>query len=102
MKDEIRKVPFECRACWHVWEEEYLFRQAEGRGGEIWLRGGVQVPPPSAAEICPRCGCHQTVQFPDGYLARHPELIPRSAEPDSTPLVSPAPRRLPGWRRNRW
>jgi hypothetical protein len=95
MKEELRKVPFECRGCWHVWEEEFLVREVEGRnGGEVWLRGGVPVPPPSTAEICPKCGCNQTIRFPEGYLARHPEVFP--AQPtvsDPTPLISPVPKR---------
>ncbi|MFG1943016.1 hypothetical protein [Nonomuraea sp. NPDC048826] len=96
MKEELTKVPFECRGCWHVWEEEYLVRHVEGRnGGDIWLRGGVPVPPPSASEMCPSCGRHQTVRFPEGYLAHHPELIrpARPADPDPTPLISPVRKR---------
>ncbi|MGI5272781.1 hypothetical protein ACQEUU_26795 [Nonomuraea sp. CA-218870] len=96
MKEELRRVPFECRSCWHVWEEEYLVRQADARdGGEVWLRGGVPVTPPSVTEMCPRCGCRQAARFPEGYLARHPELTRPAgrAASDPTPLVSPVPKR---------
>ncbi|GAA4506318.1 hypothetical protein [Nonomuraea ferruginea] len=96
MREELRKVPFECRACWHVWEEEYTIKF--GDRGEVWLRGNVPVPPPTPAEKCPRCGCYQAVQFPEGYLAHHPELIraTRPAGSDATPLISPV-RKRPRW-----
>ncbi|WP_336205616.1 hypothetical protein [Nonomuraea sp. LPB2021202275-12-8] len=95
MTEERRSLPFECRTCWHVWEEDYLVRLVDTRNGterEIWLRAGVPVPPPSSSgAVCPRCGCQQAVMFPDGYLARHPELIPPAEPPvpDATPLLSP-------------
>ncbi|MFB9472805.1 hypothetical protein ACFFR3_25180 [Nonomuraea salmonea] len=94
MEEELRIVPFECQRCWHVWEEEYVVRHQEdrhGNGGEIWLRAGLPVSPPSSGAICPRCGCQRATTFPDGYLSRHPELR-RAAEPtvpDETPLISP-------------
>jgi len=99
MKEELRALPFECRACWHVWEEEYLVRLVDVRNGtesEIWTRAGVRVPPPSSGAVCPRCGCQQAVMFPAGYLARHPELIPpgEPVPPDATPLLSPVRRRF--------
>ncbi|MFB4281632.1 MULTISPECIES: hypothetical protein [unclassified Nonomuraea] len=99
MEEEHRKVPFECRRCWHVWEEDYVVRRIEddhGNAGEIWLRAGLPVPPPSPGAICPRCGCQQATTFPDGYLSRHPELIPpvEPGVPDATPLLSPVPRPL--------
>ncbi|MGN9782645.1 hypothetical protein ACTMTF_14535 [Nonomuraea sp. ZG12] len=97
MRQEHRSLPFECRGCLHVWEEDYLVRLVDARDGtetEIWLRGGVPVPPPSANVVCPRCGCQQAAMFPSGYLARHPELIPAEPRvPDETPLLSPVPAR---------
>src|SRR3954451_15865751 len=99
MEEELKILPFECRGCWHVWEEEYLVRRFDDRHGnerEIWLRSGVPVPPPSSGAICPNCGCQQAPMFPEGYLSRHPELRP-SAEPvtpDATPLLSPVQRRV--------
>ncbi|MFD2350587.1 hypothetical protein ACFSTC_16545 [Nonomuraea ferruginea] len=51
MREELRKVPFECRACWHVWEEEYTIKF--GDRGEVWLRGNVPVPPPDAGREVP-------------------------------------------------
>ncbi|NRQ39618.1 hypothetical protein HII36_48485 [Nonomuraea sp. NN258] len=92
-------MPFECRGCWHVWEEEYLVRRIDDRHGhetEVWTRHGVAVPPPSPGAICPHCGCEQATTFPAGYLARHPELIPPAEPvgPDPTPLLSPVPKRL--------
>lgn len=94
MEEEHRKVPFECRGCWHVWEEHYTVRHIDdehGNAGEIWLRGGLPVTPPMAGVICPHCGCQQATTFPDGYLSRHPELIPPAepVAPDATPLLSP-------------
>ncbi|MFI7633667.1 hypothetical protein [Nonomuraea sp. NPDC049400] len=95
LEEEHRNVPFECRGCWHVWEEEYVVRHFSDRHGnerDIWLRGGLPVPPPSpGAIICPRCGSQQATTFPDGYLAHHPELIPPATPPapDETPLRSP-------------
>ncbi|SEK94694.1 hypothetical protein [Nonomuraea pusilla] len=100
MDEERRTLPYECRRCWHVWQEDYVvrhFADAHGNEVDIWLRGGVQVPPPaSGVMICPKCGCQQATTFPDGYLARHPELIPppRPAEPDATPLLSPVRKRM--------
>ncbi|WP_431911780.1 hypothetical protein [Nonomuraea jabiensis] len=97
LEEEHRIVPFECRRCWHVWEEEYLVRRIDDRHGnerEIWLRAGLPVLPPSpGAVMCPRCGCQQATTFPDGYLSRHPELIPPAEPPvpDATPLLSPVP-----------
>lgn len=98
MEEERRNLPFECRGCWHVWEEDYLVRHVDdGHGNEshIWTRGGVQVPPPSTEAFCPKCGSHQVTTFPDGYLGRHPEAkkAGEPAPPDPTPLVSPAPRK---------
>jgi hypothetical protein len=99
LEEERRTLPFECRSCWHVWEEEYLVRSIDdehGNAGEVWLRNGLIVPPPSVSGvICPHCGCQQATMFPAGYLARHPELIPPvgPATPDATPLVSPVPPR---------
>jgi hypothetical protein len=94
LDEETRNVPFECRACWHVWHEEYIVRHIEddhGNTGDIWLRAGLPTAPPSSGVICPRCGRQQCVTFPDGYLSRHPELIPPEgpAVPDPTPLISP-------------
>ncbi|WP_345387083.1 hypothetical protein [Nonomuraea salmonea] len=66
-------------------------RTVTATGGEIWLRAGLPVSPPSSGAICPRCGCQRATTFPDGYLSRHPELR-RAAEPtvpDETPLISP-------------
>lgn len=62
----------------------------------IWLRAGLPAPPPSSGAICPQCGCQQVTTFPDGYLARHPELIPPAEPilPDATPLFSPVPKPL--------
>ncbi|WP_113704405.1 hypothetical protein [Nonomuraea lactucae] len=99
MEEVHRKLPFECRRCWHVWEEEYLVRYGEDRHGnerQVWLRGGVPVPPPSEGAICPSCGSQHCTTFPEGYLRRHPELIPPAepAPPDETPLLSPVPKRL--------
>jgi hypothetical protein len=99
VEEERRIVPFECRGCWHVWEEEYLVRHADdehGNAGEVWLRNRMPVPPPSPGTICPRCGCQDATTFPEGYLTRHPELIPPEtpAKPDPTPLLSPVPRPL--------
>ncbi|MGN9844656.1 hypothetical protein ACTMTI_41670 [Nonomuraea sp. H19] len=92
-------MPFECRSCWHVWEEEYRIRHADdrhGNEGEVWLRSGLPVPPPSTGAVCPQCGRQDATTFPDGYLQRHPELIPSAepAVPDATPLFSPVPRPL--------
>ncbi|MEU6710456.1 hypothetical protein ABZ897_03155 [Nonomuraea sp. NPDC046802] len=94
MVEEFKIVPFECRGCWHVWEEEYVVRHVDDRRGnerEVWLRDGLPVPPPSSGVICPRCGSQQATTFPEGYLAHHPELIPsvEPAAPDATPLLSP-------------
>ncbi|GAA2310605.1 hypothetical protein GCM10010149_71320 [Nonomuraea roseoviolacea subsp. roseoviolacea] len=99
MEEVRRVVPFECRRCWHVWEEEYLVRYGEDRHGNdriVWLQDGVAVPPPTEGMICPRCHCQQATTFPDGYLRRHPELIPSQepAKPDDKPLLSPVPKRL--------
>ncbi|MEU4576376.1 hypothetical protein ACBI99_10615 [Nonomuraea sp. ATR24] len=100
MDEERRTVPFECRSCWHVWEEDYLVRHVPGRHGaesEVWMRGGVAVPPPApSGVVCPRCGCQGAVMFPDGYLAHHPELVESGepAPPDPTPLLSPVPKRF--------
>ncbi|MCK2217355.1 hypothetical protein MF672_026720 [Actinomadura sp. ATCC 31491] len=99
MEEERRTVPFECRRCWHVWEEEYLVRRTEdahGNEATLWLRHGVAVPPPSPGTICPRCGCQQATTFPEGYLLHHPELMPPEtpAVPDPTPLLSPVPKPL--------
>jgi hypothetical protein len=98
MEEERRTVPFECRSCWHVWEEDYLVRLVHGRHGvesEVWMRDGVAVPPPASGVVCPKCGCQEAVRFPDGYLVHHPELIPPAepAVPDPTPLISPVPKR---------
>ncbi|MEU8246082.1 hypothetical protein [Nonomuraea sp. NPDC048916] len=98
MEEERRVLPFECRGCWHVWEEEYLVRRGEDRKGnyrEIWLRSGVAVPPPAQGAICPRCGCQAATTFPEGYLRWHPELIPPlgPVTPDATPLLSPVRKR---------
>ncbi|MFC4113715.1 hypothetical protein [Nonomuraea zeae] len=87
-------VPFECRCCWHVWEEEYLVRHVEDRHGndsEVWFAAGLRVPPPWQGAVCPQCGSQQTTTFPDGYLSRHPELFPPLGPvvPDPTPLISP-------------
>jgi hypothetical protein len=97
--EEHRKVPFECRNCWHVWEEHYLVRRFEDRHGnehEVWLLAGLRVPPPSPGAVCPRCGCQQATTFPEGYLSRHPELIPPAEPvvPDATPLLSPVRKRF--------
>ena len=99
MEEAHRNVPFECRGCWHVWEEHYTVRTIEdhhGNAGVIWLRGGLPVTPPAAGTVCPHCGCQQVTTFPDGYLARHPELITPSEPvvPDATPLLSPVPKPL--------
>jgi hypothetical protein len=101
MEEELTSLPFECRGCWHVWEEEYLVRHSEDRRGnerDLWTRSGLPVPPPPSGTVCPHCGCQQAVMFPAGYLNRHPELR-SSAEPltpDATPLLSPVPPRLAG------
>ncbi|MGP3956642.1 hypothetical protein ACTWPT_11630 [Nonomuraea sp. 3N208] len=97
LEEERRIVPFECRSCWHVWEEEYLVRRVEDQHGneaEVWMRNRVPVPPPSPGAICPRCRHQDSTTFPEGYLSRHPELIPpeNPAAPDPTPLLSPVPR----------
>ncbi|TDD16649.1 hypothetical protein [Nonomuraea diastatica] len=94
MTEELRTVPFECRRCWHVWEEQYLVRRIDDRHGnetEVWLRDGLPALPPGPGVICPSCGCQQSTRFPDGYLSRHPELVPPAepAGPDATPLLSP-------------
>ncbi|WP_157382773.1 hypothetical protein [Nonomuraea coxensis] len=99
MEEERRIVPFECRRCWHVWEEEYLVRHIEdahGNEATLWLLDGVAVPPPAPGARCPRCGCEQATTFPEGYLLHHPELIPRedAGKPDATPLLSPVPKPL--------
>ncbi|MEV6151699.1 hypothetical protein AB0L53_15270 [Nonomuraea sp. NPDC052129] len=99
MEEELKILPFECRGCWHVWEEEYLVRRFDDRHGnerEVWLRSGVPVPPPSSGAICPNCGCQQATMFPEGYLSRHPELRPPAepVAPDATPLLSPVQRRV--------
>lgn len=99
MEEERRIVPFECRGCWHVWEEEYLIRHVVDRHGddrEVWVRGGVAVPPPSTYATCPKCGGQQITTFPEGYLARHPEAR-KSDEPvpaDESKLRSPVPRKF--------
>ncbi|NUR90033.1 MAG: hypothetical protein HOY71_38660 [Nonomuraea sp.] len=101
MEEERRNLPFECRGCWHVWEEEYLVRHVDdGHGNEShqWLRAGVTIPPPSSGAVCPQCGSQQVTTFPDGYLGRHPELRP-AKEPkvsDPTPLISPVRPRWAG------
>ncbi|MEU8357805.1 hypothetical protein AB0C27_17470 [Nonomuraea sp. NPDC048882] len=87
-------MPFECRHCWHVWQEDYVVRHFEndhGNTGEIWLRRGLPAAPPSAGVNCPQCGCQDVTMFPDGYLSRHPELIPPAEPPapDATPLLTP-------------
>ncbi|MFG1943017.1 hypothetical protein [Nonomuraea sp. NPDC048826] len=79
-----RLWPLECLCCWHVWEEAYTVRLA--RHGEIWLMGGVVVQPPWSGATCPSCGGIVVTSFPDGYLARHPELI-SAAEPEPVPVV---------------
>lgn len=94
MEEVHRNVPFECRHCWHVWHEDYVVRHFEddhGNAGEIWLRAGLPAAPPSAGVSCPSCGCQDATMFPDGYLSRHPELIPpaQPAAPDPTPLLTP-------------
>ncbi|MFG1699343.1 hypothetical protein [Nonomuraea sp. NPDC049309] len=99
MNEELRTVPFECQRCWYVWEEDYVVRHQEdqhGNAAEIWLQNGLPVPPPSAAAVCPKCGCQKAKVFPDGYLTRHPELIKQAepAPPDETPLISPVRRPL--------
>jgi hypothetical protein len=99
VEEELRNVPFECRGCWHVWQEDYVVRRSEddhGNEGEVWLRAGLRVPPPSSGAVCPQCGSEQATTFPDGYLARHPELIPPAEPvvPDATPLLSPVPKPL--------
>jgi hypothetical protein len=98
LEEELRSLPFECRRCWHVWEEEYLVRHVDDRRGderETWLRSGQPVMPPPWGVQCPRCGCQHATTFPTGYLSRHPELIPppEPAVPDPTPLLSPVPKR---------
>ncbi|TDD46421.1 hypothetical protein E1286_20785 [Nonomuraea terrae] len=92
-----RTVPFECRRCWHVWEEHSIVRRIEdhhGNEGEVRLQAGVQVPPPSSGAGCPKCGCEQATTFPDGYLAHHPAAAPppEPPAPDPTPLLSPVRR----------
>ncbi|WP_043631213.1 hypothetical protein [Nonomuraea candida] len=87
-------MPFECRSCWHVWQEDYTVRHEEddhGNAGEVWLRGGLPAPPPSSGAVCPQCGCQQSTTFPDGYLSHHPELTAQAepGAPDATPLLSP-------------
>ncbi|WP_327091196.1 hypothetical protein OIE66_11330 [Nonomuraea sp. NBC_01738] len=94
MEELTRTLPFECRGCWHVWEEEYLVRRVDDRY-EVWTRDGVAVPPPSKYAICPKCGGGQVTTFPEGYLARHPEArIPAPTRPDESALVSPVRRPL--------
>jgi hypothetical protein len=98
MDEERRTLPFECRGCWHVWEEEYQVRNIDdehGNAGEVWLREGVPVPPPSSGAICPQCGCQQATTFPTGYLAHHPELVTQDKprKPDARRLHSPVPPR---------
>ncbi|MFI9558197.1 hypothetical protein [Nonomuraea endophytica] len=99
MEEQRRSVPFECRGCWHVWEEDYLVRSVDDRHGnerEVWVRSGVLVPPPSSAAVCPHCGGQQTTTFPEGYLARHPEarLAAQPPPADETALLSPVRPRL--------
>jgi hypothetical protein len=99
MEEELRRLQFECRGCWHVWDEEYLVRQGDdGRGHqrEMWLHDGVRVAPPSAAATCPACGSAQVTTFPEGYLDRHPEArrIGEPAVPDESRLLSPVPKHL--------
>ncbi|MEO3869222.1 hypothetical protein ABGB18_10370 [Nonomuraea sp. B12E4] len=99
MEEELRKIPFECRRCWHVWEEDYVVRHVHSRRGDeslVWLQAGLPVPPPAPGAICPRCGGQQATTFPNGYLAHHPELIPPAGPvaPDPTPLLSPVPKPL--------
>ncbi|GAA4068959.1 hypothetical protein [Nonomuraea soli] len=98
MDTENRTVPFECRRCWHVWEEDFIVLTETDRHGhdnEFWTLHGVRVPPPSAEASCVRCGCQQVTTFPSGYLRRHPEVV-RQGEPvapDASLLRSPAPPR---------
>lgn len=92
-------MPFECRGCWYVWQEDYVVRRSEddhGNEGEVWLRAGLPAMPPASGVICPQCGCQQATTFPDGYLTHHPELIPPAepGAPDPTPLLSPVRRPL--------
>ncbi|GAA4506321.1 MULTISPECIES: hypothetical protein [Nonomuraea] len=90
-----RLWPLECLRCWHVWEEAYTVRL--GDRGEIWLMGGVVVQPPWSGACCPACGGFAVTSFPDGYLARHPELLsspepeperPRVPDPDPVPVAA--------------
>lgn len=99
MNEEVKVWPFECRNCWHVWEEEYIVRRVTDRHGnevDVWMRSGVSVQPPSSGTTCPHCGSDVVTTFPAGYLATHPELIPPATppEPDATPLLSPVRRRI--------
>ncbi|MEV0583341.1 hypothetical protein [Nonomuraea sp. NPDC050310] len=100
MNEERRTIPFECRRCWHVWEEDYLVRVVPDRHGNdnlTWLRDGWPVPPPATGVVCLKCGCAQVTTFPDGYLARHPEVVRQAGPPELSdePLRSPVPRKLP-------
>ncbi|WP_157245861.1 hypothetical protein [Nonomuraea typhae] len=98
MEEQRKSVPFECRGCWHVWEEDYLVRSADDRHGnekQVWLVAGVPVPPPSTYAVCPQCGGGQITTFPEGYLARHPEAR-LAASPTAiaeAALLSPVPPR---------
>ena len=101
MEEESRNLPFECRGCWHVWEEEYLVRHVDDRHGNethIWMRFGVRIPPPSSGAVCPECGSQEVTTFPEGYLGHHPELkrpaVPAALDP--TPLLSPVRPRWAG------
>ncbi|MER6513746.1 hypothetical protein ABT158_43515 [Nonomuraea sp. NPDC001636] len=81
--------PFECLRCLRVWEEEFVVRHfADDHGNqvEIWLSSGVAVQPPSSGTCCPGCGAYHVTSFPNGYLARHPELRP---DPEARPEVRP-------------
>ncbi|SDK92452.1 hypothetical protein SAMN05421874_11333 [Nonomuraea maritima] len=89
--------PFECLRCLHVWEVRYVVKHlsdAYGNEADIWLSGGVPAPPPWAGTSCPGCGAYHVTWFPNGYLARHPELV-SGPEPEPEPVRVPAVTRVP-------